>query len=120
MINLAEPYDEDAELEEIRRRKLEELQRRAALEEERKRRAEAEALKQEILRRILTPKARERLANVKLVRPELAEFVENQLVALAQTGRLNRQIDDEELKEILADLASKLTKEYRFRFQEKK
>lgn len=114
-----EAVDEDAELEELKRRKLAELRKRVTAEEERRKRLEEELVKQEILRRILTPKARERLANVKLVRPELASFVENQLVALAQSGRLNKQIDDDELKEILADLASRLTREYRIRLQEK-
>lgn len=109
----------DAELEEIKRRKLLELQRRLELEEERRRKLEAEAQKREILRRILTPKARERLNNVRLVRPELAEFVENQLIALAQTGRIEVPIDDDILRELLAELSARLHRDFNIRIKEK-
>ncbi len=111
-------YDE--ELEEIKRRKLLELQRR--LEEERRRQEQArilEAKKQEILRRILTPEARQRLANVKLVRPELAEALENQLIMLAQSGRIKIPITDEELKAILAEIAEHTRRDVRIRIMEK-
>lgn len=110
---------EDLELEEIRRRKMLELQRRLKEEEEKRRRMVIEAQKQAILRAILTPEARERLANVKLVRPEIAEFVENQLIALAQSGRISSPITDEELKEILAEITSRSRREFRIRFKEK-
>lgn len=110
----------DEELEEIRRRKLLELQ--ARLEEERKRREllqRREAQKQAILRRILTPKARERLNNVKLVKPELAMALEEQLIALAQSGKIEVPVTDETLKAILAEIASQTTREFRFRIREK-
>ncbi len=101
---------EDRELEEIRRRKMMELmaaQQSGQAQEEERRRLEEEAAKQSILRQILEPEARERLARIKLARPELAEAVENQLILLAQSGRLTRMITDEELKSILASLTSK-------------
>ncbi len=101
---------EDRELEEIRKRKMMELmqmQQGAAQEEEDRRRLEEEAAKQNLLRQILEPEARERLARIKLARPELAEAVENQLILLAQSGRLTRMITDDELKSILASLTSK-------------
>lgn len=94
-------YDE---LEEIKRKKLEEYRRRmeqAAREEARK--AE-EARKQAILRKILTPAARQRLNNLKIAYPELAESVEDQLIALAASGRIRAPITDEMLKKILASL----------------
>lgn len=99
---------EDKELEEIKRRKMMELMQNAAAQEnvEEKRREEEEAARQAILRQILEPEARERLARIKLVRPELAEAVENQLIILAQSGRLGRMITDEELKSILSRLTS--------------
>lgn len=95
----------DDELEEIRRRKMQELQRSAAenqMEDEQRKSQELErARKQQILRQILTPEARERLGNVKLVKPELAENVENQLIQLAGMGRVNRMITDSDVRDIL-------------------
>jgi len=94
------------ELEEIRRRKLMELQaqREKELEElqrQQEMQKQIEAQKKAILRTILEPEAKERLARVKLAYPEIAEAVENQLVYLAQSGRLSTKISDEMMKEIL-------------------
>ncbi len=88
----------DDELEEIRQRKLAELQARAAEEEERRR---LEAERAAVLRVILTPEARQRLANLKIARPDVAESVENYLFQLAKSGRIKSQITDDVLKEIL-------------------
>lgn len=92
----------DKELEEIRQRKLMELQRRIVSAEEQERlKREYEAKKQAALRAILTPEARMRLANIKMVRPEFAEQLEVQLIQLAQSGRVPVPITDEQLKKIL-------------------
>ncbi|WP_052833677.1 DNA-binding protein [Staphylothermus hellenicus] len=93
---MSESYD--AELEEIKKRKLLELQRK--MEEEKQRRIQIEA----ILRRILTPEARSRLANLRLVKPELANIVEQQLITLAQSGRVPVPITDDFLKKLLAQI----------------
>lgn len=89
---------EDVELEEIRRRKMAELQAKAA-EEEARRRMEAE--KAAILRVVLTPEARQRLANIKMARPAVAEAVENYIVNLARSGNIRSQITDDLLRQIL-------------------
>ena len=94
------------DLEEIRRRKLMELQaqRQREIEELQRQeelRRQIEAQKKAILRAILEPEAKERLARIRLAHPEVAEAVENQLIALAQSGRINQKISDELLKEIL-------------------
>ena len=103
--------DSDDELEQIRRRKMMEMERSLSQErevEEQKRYQEAEkARKQQILRQILAPDARERLANVRLVRPDLAENVENQLIQLASMGRINRLLTDTDIRDILARLTEK-------------
>ena len=63
--------------------------------------AQATAQKDQILRQILSPEARLRLNNVKMVKPELANAVENYLVNLAAQGQASGQISDEQLKQIL-------------------
>ncbi|ABU81468.1 DNA-binding protein [Ignicoccus hospitalis] len=111
---------DDRELEEIRKKKLMELQKR--MEEERKAeelRKKQQLVKETILKSILTSEARARLANVKLVRPELAEQVENYLIALAQAGRIARPLTDAEVKEILARLAGETRREGRINIKER-
>ena len=100
--------DNDRDLEEIRRRKMEEIQssgsQAQSREAERQQQEAERAMRLQILRQILDPVARERLANVRLVKPELAENVENQLVQLYSMGRIKKVINDEELKQILSKL----------------
>ncbi len=111
-------YDEELEL--IKRRKLEELYRKA--EEERIRREkeqQEELIRQELLRQILTPEARERLANLKLVKPDLVKALEAQLIMLAQSGRVGVPITDDVLKEILYQLYEKNRRETKIRIREK-
>ncbi len=92
----------DEELDLIRQRKLAEMQQQqAAQEAQEEERATLEAQKQTILRQILTEEARQRLANIKLVRPQLAESVEVRLIQLAQQGSLSEKLTDAQLKDIL-------------------
>lgn len=97
----------EEELEQLRRRRLAELQRAAAEED---RRAEVqqqvESQKQAILKRILTTEARQRLTNIKMVKPEFADQLELQLIQLAQSGRVKLPISDAQLKEALVRLQS--------------
>ena len=100
------------ELEELRRRRLRELQSQRQQEiEELQRQQEIqqqiEAKKQAILRQILEPEAKERLGRIKLAHPEIAEAVENQLIMLAQSGRLKQKINDNMLVEILKKVMPK-------------
>ncbi len=117
---MSTPVDEyrselsDEELELLKRRKMEELQKR--LEEER-RRAELQAQKRAILNVILTPEARRRLDNLRLVKPELVEAIENQLIALAQSGRLKTPITDDELKRMLEEIYRRTRRDIRIRFR---
>jgi programmed cell death protein 5 len=98
----------DDELADLRRRRLEQLQRQSldqqSMEEQLQRQKQAEAQIHHVLLQILEPEARERLANIKLTKPEFARAIEQQLVALAQSGRLKQKITDAQLKELLRQL----------------
>ena len=73
-------------------------------EEARRREAEVTAMRQRALIALLDPAARQRLMNIRIVKPELATAVENYLINAASTGRLNRALTDDELKQILLSL----------------
>jgi programmed cell death protein 5 len=95
------------ELERIREQKREQLKEQAqgqdgeAMEAQRQ---QAEAQKKALLRQHLTDGARKRLNTVKMSKPEAGEKVEQQVVALAQSGRLQDKIDEDQMKELLKEL----------------
>jgi programmed cell death protein 5 len=66
--------------------------------------SEVTALKEQALRTLLAPEARLRLNNVRMVKPDLAAMVENYLLGMASQGRLNNQISDDQLKQILLSI----------------
>ena len=65
---------------------------------------QAKAAREQMLRLVFTAEARERLNNVRMVKPDLAVSIENQVFQLASSGRLRHQISDEELKQMLGQL----------------
>lgn len=101
----------DEELERLRRKKIQELQHQMdfqdSLDEQELKREEFEKQKKTILVRILTPQARERLGNIKAARPQVGESIENQLIMLAQSGRLENKINDKQLRELLSRILPK-------------
>jgi len=97
--------EEEEEIEELRRRRMLELQQRIAQEQQRAQvEQQIEIQKQAILRRILTPDARRRLNNLKMVKPEFTSQLEIQLIQLVQAGKVQTPITDPQLKEILVRL----------------
>jgi programmed cell death protein 5 len=99
----------DDELAELRRRKMEQMQRQAmsnqqGMEDEAARQQQIDAQVRAALMEILEPEARERLNTIKLTRPDFAKAVEQQLVMLAQSGRVRQRITDEQLKGLLTQL----------------
>ena len=101
----------DEELENLRKKKIQELQEQAImqgqLDEQERQKQQFEEQKKKILIKVLTPDARERLGRIKVARPELAEAIENQLIILLQNGQLKNKINDEQLRNLLSRLLPK-------------
>jgi programmed cell death protein 5 len=103
-------YQEDPELNALRQRRLRELQEMQArggtpdpmaIAQQNAEAQRREAERFEVMRRLLTPEARERLARIRLAKPEVAASIEQQIMSLAASGRLQRQIDDDTLRALL-------------------
>lgn len=60
--------------------------------------------KEQILKQILSPEARMRLNNIKMVKRELSDLVEQYLIGLASQGKMRSQISDDQLKQILLSI----------------
>ncbi|KAI1092909.1 double-stranded DNA-binding domain-containing protein [Rostrohypoxylon terebratum] len=105
----------DAELEQIRKARLEQLKAQGggasnagggpgANQAEQQKQQEAEA-RQSILNQILHPEAADRLGRIRLVKEERANDVENRLIMLARTGQLRQKVTEAQLKELLNAVA---------------
>ncbi|WP_459191197.1 DNA-binding protein [Halosimplex sp. J119] len=101
----------DEELEKLRQEKMEQLQEQGGqqgqgVDEEamQAQREQQEAQKKAMLRQHLTDGARKRLNTVKMSKPEFGEKVEQQVLALAQSGRIQGKVDEEKMKALLKEL----------------
>ena len=96
---------DDEKIEELRRKKMEQLkEQQESGEDQQSQQAQQDAQKQALLRRYLTDEARKRLNTIRMSKPQFADQVERQILALAQSGRLSGQIDDEKMKQLLREL----------------
>ena len=99
----------DDELSEIRKRRMAQLQQQAGdqagMQEELERQQRQKQQIQMTLMQVLEPDARERLNTIKLTKPDFASSVEQQLIQLAQSGRLKAKITDSQLKDLLRQIA---------------
>ncbi len=99
----------DDELSELRKRRMAQMQQQAgdqqAMAEELERQQKQKTQIQMLLMQVLEPDARERLNTIKLTKPEFASSVEQQLISLAQSGRVKNKITDAQLKELLRQIA---------------
>ena len=64
--------------------------------------SQLKAQKEIMLKQVLSGDARLRLNNVRMVKPELADLVENYILNLSVQGKISGQISDEQLKQILS------------------
>jgi len=88
-----------------------EVQQRSGSQEDASRRA----MRENVIRVALTSEARQRLTNVRMVKPEVAHAIEEYIIQLVSSGRLKRTIDDEQLKELLQTIQGKAKKEFKIR-----
>lgn len=96
---------EDEELAELRRQRMMQMQQQQAAEQEQlQRQQQMQAQIQSVLMQVMEPAARERLGTIKLTRPDVASTIEQQIVALAQSGRLRQKVTDEQLKSLLTQI----------------
>ncbi|WP_049985284.1 DNA-binding protein [Halobellus rufus] len=102
---------DDDRLEELREKKMQQLRDQAegqgggsdeAAQEAA--REQAEAQQDAMLKQYLTDGARQRLNAVEMSKPDFAESVKKQVLALAQSGRIQDRIDEEQMKDLLREL----------------
>ena len=107
----------DGDLDAIRQQRMAELQARqqqATAQDMAQEQAlqQAEMQKQAILRQFLTDGARTRLNSVRMGKPEFASQVEQQIIALAQSGRLGDKISESQMKDLLQKLSPSSRKSF--------
>ena len=68
---------------------------------------EKKLMREGLLRMALTSEARQRLANVRMVRPDPASSNEEYVIQLASSGKLRNTVDDDQVKQMLAALQGK-------------
>lgn len=80
---------------------------RQKLYEKRMQQLQMEMQKKELLRKMLSDEAYERMMNVRISKPELYDKVVSSLAYVAQSGKAMARITDEQLYSLLAKMTEK-------------
>lgn len=98
----------DRDLEEIRKRKMAQMQQQAAQQQMAEQQHQTiEQQKYLIMRKILDQEGRQRLENIKMVKPQFAEQITMQLIQLYRSGQLrgSTPLPDTAFKKLLEQIA---------------
>ena len=71
-------------------------------------------MREGMLRMLLTSEARERLTNIRMVKPDVSKIIEDNIIRLASTGKLSPPITDEYIKQLLLSI-QKPKREFKIR-----
>jgi programmed cell death protein 5 len=88
----------------------ENIDEKAAQEEVNKQRM----MREGALRMLLSSEARERLTNVRMVKPDLAQSIEDSIIRLASEKRIKIPVEDEDVKKFLTSV-QKPKREFKIR-----
>jgi len=100
---------DEEELDNIRKRKLAELRQQAAQQQiAEAQQKEFENKKYLLMRKILSQEGRQRLENIRMVKPQFAEQIELELIQLFQSGQLRgaTPLPDNAFKKLLEQISS--------------
>ena len=93
------------DLDALRRKRFEELQKQNTpqttdtenLKQQEELKKQQEAQKTSFLRSYIIRQSKTKIDNIRLVKPQLAENIENQLIYLSQSGRVIGRVSEEQL-----------------------
>merc|ERR1712038_1497787 len=114
----------DSDLEEIRARRMAELQQQMGggtdPSKQEEMRQQQEEMKNGMLSQLLDQQARARLNTIAVAKPEKAKMVENMLIQMARTGQINGKLGEEQLKNLLERVSSQTQKTTTVKFDRRR
>lgn len=61
-------------------------------------------MREGMLRMLLTTDARERLTNIRMVKPDIAKIIEDNIIRMASAGKISPPVTDEYIKQLLQSI----------------
>lgn len=118
---------EDDDLEQIRARRMAQLQNQyssggqgPSKEQQEEMRKKQEDMKNSILVQVLDQPARSRLNTIALTKPEKAAMIEKMLIQMAQSGQIQGKLGEEQLKSLLERVSEKTSKTTTVKFDRRR
>ncbi|MFC1754835.1 DNA-binding protein [Thermoproteota archaeon] len=71
-------------------------------------------MREGMLRMLLTTDARERLTNIRMVKPDIAKVIEDNIIRMASAGKISPPVTDEYIKQLLQSI-QKPKREFKIR-----